>query len=112
MRTWEISIYLVGPEGDELPATCFEKATYNLHESFGKRMKQAFKQPPFTIKEKGWGEFDMIIALTPIGAPKGGDQQIQHDLNFQQERYESTHSVVCPAFHLIWSNILALIHGM
>lgn len=35
----------------------------------------------------------MAITLVPIGAPKGGDQTLQHDLNFQQERYESTHSV-------------------
>ncbi|WPG99798.1 Transcription initiation factor TFIID subunit 14 [Acrodontium crateriforme] len=93
MRSWDISIYLVGPDGDELPATCFEKATYLLHESFGKRAKQVIKNPPFEIKEKGWGEFDMAITLTPIGAPKGGDQTLQHDLNFQQERYESTHVV-------------------
>lgn len=53
----------------------------------------AFKSPPFAITEKGWGEFDMSITLVPIGSPKGGDQLIQHDLNFQQERYESTHSV-------------------
>lgn len=53
------------------------------------------KAPPFNIKEKGWGEFDMQIILTPIGSPKGGDQTLQHDLNFQQERYESTHTVVC-----------------
>ena len=95
MRSWEISIYLVGSDGEEIPASCYEKATYVLHESFGKRMKQTFKAPPFTIKEKGWGEFDMTITLTPIGNPKGGDHTIQHDLNFQQERYESTHSVVC-----------------
>lgn len=93
MRAWDISIYLVGPDGDDVPASCFEKATYLLHESFGKRMRQTFKNPPFAIKEKGWGEFDMAITLVPIGAPKGGDQTLQHDLNFQQERYESTHSV-------------------
>lgn len=52
------------------------------------------RAPPFKITEKGWGEFDMSIVLTPVGAPKGGDQTIQHDLNFQQERYESTHTVV------------------
>lgn len=52
------------------------------------------KQPPFLIREKGWGEFDMTITLTPVGAPKGGDTPLQHDLNFQQERYESTHTVV------------------
>jgi hypothetical protein len=46
------------------------------------------------ISEKGWGEFDMQIILTPIGAPKGGEQTISHDLNFQQNRYESTHNVV------------------
>lgn len=55
----------------------------------------AVKQPPFTIKEKGWGEFDMQIVLSPVGNPKGGDQTLHHDLNFQQERYESTHTVVC-----------------
>lgn len=94
MRSWDISIYLVGPDGEDLPAICFEKATYVLHESFGpKRMRQTFKTPPFKIVEKGWGEFDMNIVLTPLGAPKGGDQTIQHDLNFQQERYESTHVV-------------------
>ncbi|KAF7194433.1 Transcription initiation factor TFIID subunit 14 [Pseudocercospora fuligena] len=93
MRAWDIQIFLVGPDGEDMPANCFEKATYLLHESFGKRAKQSFKQPPFTIREKGWGEFDMQITLTPVGAPKGGDQTLSHDLNFQNERYESTHSV-------------------
>lgn len=41
MRAWDISIYLVGPDGDDVPASCFEKATYLLHESFGKRMRQS-----------------------------------------------------------------------
>ena len=94
MRSWEISIYLQSPEGEDIQANCYDKATYMLHESFGKRMKQVIKAPPFTIKEKGWGEFDMSITLTPVGAPKGGDQVLQHDLNFQQERYESIHTVV------------------
>jgi transcription initiation factor TFIID/TFIIF subunit len=40
MRQWDINIYIVGPDGDDIPATCFEKATYMLHESFGKRAKQ------------------------------------------------------------------------
>ncbi|KAK0945294.1 transcription factor TFIIF complex subunit Tfg3 [Friedmanniomyces endolithicus] len=93
MRAWSIEIYLVGPEGDDLPATCFEKAVYVLHESFGNRKRQTFKTPPFTVKEKGWGEFDMQIILSPVGGQKGGDQIINHDLNFAQEEYESTHSV-------------------
>lgn len=41
MRAWDISIYLVGQDGEDLPANCFEKATYLLHESFGKRQKQS-----------------------------------------------------------------------
>jgi len=94
MRGWNISIYLLSPNGEELPASCFEKATYFLHESFGpKRMRQTIRRPPFTIHEKGWGEFDMQIQLTPIGAAKSGEQTLAHDLNFQQERYESTHNV-------------------
>lgn len=41
MRAWNIAIYLVGPDGEDFPATCFEKATYLLHESFGKKAKQS-----------------------------------------------------------------------
>ncbi|KAF2763744.1 SAS complex, SAS5 subunit/transcription initiation factor IID, subunit 14 [Teratosphaeria nubilosa] len=95
MRQWSIEIYLVGPDGDTLPATCFEKATYVLHDSFGpKRAKQMFRQPPFRIVEKGWGEFDMQILLAPTGSKQGQEIVVAHDLNFQQgERYESVHSV-------------------
>ena len=53
----------------------------------------AFKKPPFRIDEKGWGEFDMSLVLT--GAHKGGEHTLPHDLNFQNERYEATHVVVC-----------------
>jgi transcription initiation factor IIF auxiliary subunit len=51
-----------------------------------------FKKPPFKIEEKGWGEFDMTIVLTAVG--KGGDHTLDHDLNFQSERYEAKHQVV------------------
>jgi transcription initiation factor IIF auxiliary subunit len=51
-----------------------------------------FKKPPFRIDEKGWGEFDMTIVLTAVG--KGGDHTLDHDLNFQSERYEAKHQVV------------------
>lgn len=50
------------------------------------------KTPPFEIKEEGWGEFDMEIVLTAV--EKGGDHPIAHDLNFQSEMYESTHTIV------------------
>ena len=52
----------------------------------------AFNKPPFKIQEEGWGEFDMTIVLT---APdKGGEHTIAHDLNFQEQRYETKHTVV------------------
>lgn len=51
-----------------------------------------FKKPPFRIQEKGWGEFDMTIVLTAFH--KGGEHTLEHDLNFQSERYEAKHIVV------------------
>ncbi|KAF1951255.1 hypothetical protein CC80DRAFT_519569 [Byssothecium circinans] len=90
MRVWSIEIYLLDAEGREVPANCFEKAVYNLHPSFEKN-KQTFKKAPFRIEEKGWGEFDMTIVLT--AAFRGGDHTLEHDLNFQTERYEATHTV-------------------
>ena len=61
-------------------------------ETLTKVLLTAFKRPPFRIQETGWGEFDMIIALTAVD--KGGEHTIAHDLNFQNERYESKHTVV------------------
>ena len=58
-----------------------------------------FKKPPFRIEEKGWGEFDMNIVLTAVG--KGGDHTLEHDLNFQAERYEAKHQVVSDMSDLI-----------
>ncbi len=41
LRNWSIEIYLVGPHGEELPATCFEKVVYTLHETFNERQVQS-----------------------------------------------------------------------
>ncbi|KAF2122922.1 transcription initiation factor TFIID subunit 14 [Lophiotrema nucula] len=90
MRQWSIEIWLLDENKQEVSPTVFEKAVYNLHPSF-ERPKQTFKKPPFKIEEKGWGEFDMTIVLT--AAHKGGDHTLEHDLNFQTERYEATHTV-------------------
>lgn len=49
----------------------------------------AVKKPPFRLDEEGWGEFEMQIVLTAAG--KGGDHTLDHDLNFQSERYEAKH---------------------
>ncbi|EON63974.1 transcription initiation factor TFIIF small subunit [Coniosporium apollinis CBS 100218] len=91
MRAWSIEIYLVNEHGEEVPANIFDKAQYRLHPSFEKRALQTIKQPPFRIQEKGWGEFDMQITLT--AKHKGGDNTLDHDLNFQKERYEAVHTV-------------------
>ncbi|KAK0507666.1 hypothetical protein JMJ35_009555 [Cladonia borealis] len=92
MRSWNIEIYVLhSTSGEEIPATCFEKVTYKLHETFGDRATQTFKRPPFRIQETGWGEFDMIISLNAVD--KGGEHTIAHDLNFQNERYESKHTI-------------------
>lgn len=34
MRKWTISIYLVGADGQNLPAIVFDKVTYKLHPTF------------------------------------------------------------------------------
>lgn len=52
MRGWNISIWIVGPDGEDLPATCFEKAAYVLHESFGKRAKQSMLHWKELVKER------------------------------------------------------------
>ncbi|KAF2181946.1 SAS complex, SAS5 subunit/transcription initiation factor IID, subunit 14 [Zopfia rhizophila CBS 207.26] len=92
MRSWSIEIWLLDEHGAEVQANVFDKAVYNLHPSFEKsKQKQTFKKPPFRIEEKGWGEFDMTIVLTALH--KGGDHTLEHDLNFQSERYEAKHNV-------------------
>lgn len=173
MRRWNIEIFVQGPEGENLPATCFEKVTYKLHESFGKRATQGrctvrgnwsalteyavlevvkrnsrngwctlrardqerskarvttedghmqvmrnivnemlirfivvMRNVPFRIEEKGWGEFEMLVTMTPVGAPKGGDTTIVHDLNFASERYDATHSVVSSVCNTSTSTVI------
>ncbi|KAL8768912.1 MAG: hypothetical protein Q9209_004967 [Squamulea sp. 1 TL-2023] len=92
MRSWKISLVLINEhDGSEMPATIFEKATYKLHPTFGDRETQVIKKPPFRISEEGWGEFDMRIIVSAI--EKGGDHELTHDLNFQQERYEAEHKI-------------------
>jgi len=90
MRTWSIEVWLLDDQGHDVAANVFEKVTYNLHPTF-ERPKQVFKKPPFRIEEKGWGEFDMQIVLTTMA--KGGEHTLDHDLNFQNERYEAKHTV-------------------
>ncbi|RMZ70692.1 transcription initiation factor TFIID subunit 14 [Pyrenophora seminiperda CCB06] len=90
MREWSIEVWLLDDQGNEVMPNVFDKAVYNLHPSFEK-VRHVFKKPPFRIEQKGWGEFEMTIVLSAVG--KGGDHTLEHDLNFQSERYEAKHQV-------------------
>jgi len=47
MRNWHVEVYLVNETDQSLmPATVFEKVTYKLHESFGKRATQGMSDHP------------------------------------------------------------------
>lgn len=87
IRRWSMEVYMVSESGQNIPATVFEKVTYKLHESFGKRATQVVRTPPFKIEEEGWGEFEAIVTVTPLGNPKGGETTIVHDLNFREPEY-------------------------
>jgi len=91
-RDWTIEVYAVNDKGQDIPATIFDKVTYELHPSFGKRAKQTKKEPPFKLSEEGWGEFEMRLGLTPVG--RGPEQFIPHDLNFGTPRYEVEHDLI------------------
>jgi len=90
MKIWSIEIVLLNEAGNEMPASIFTKAVYNLHPSFVNPV-QTFDQPPFRCENDGWGEFDMTIEL--FAAEKGGKHTIQHDLNFAKPKYEAKHTI-------------------
>ncbi|KAF2838299.1 SAS complex, SAS5 subunit/transcription initiation factor IID, subunit 14 [Patellaria atrata CBS 101060] len=93
LRGWSVEIALLTEDGQDVPATCFDKVIYKLHPSFEKRANQTFKKPPFKLQEEGWGEFDMQIEVFPLGGGKSSGIEFTHDLNFQKERYEAVHSI-------------------
>lgn len=92
MRSWSVELHMLDDNGNTIPASIFEKVTYELHPTFPKP-KQTFKAPPFRIDEKGWGEFDMVLRCTLKGKGADRDHPISHDLNFQKERYEAMHTL-------------------
>jgi len=93
MREWSIKIYILGPRGEELPASVYDKVTYHLHPTFQNPTRH-LKKPPFTLTERGWGEFDMEIVLNMVD--KAGQHTIKHDLHFQKPSYDSTHKLKFP----------------
>ncbi|KAG9234785.1 yeats family-domain-containing protein [Amylocarpus encephaloides] len=90
MKLWSVEVFMLDEAGNDKPANCFTKATYNLHPTFP-NPTQTFHDPPFRCQNEGWGEFDMTIDL--FTTEKGGKQTLHHDLNFLKPEYESKHSV-------------------
>ncbi|RYP58376.1 hypothetical protein DL770_010442 [Monosporascus sp. CRB-9-2] len=90
MKEWSVKLYILDQDGNEHPANCFAKVTYNLHPSF-ENPNQTFHEPPFTCKNEGWGEFEMSIDM--FTSEKGGKITIFHDLNFGAPRYENIQTV-------------------
>ena len=41
LRSWNIEIHLLSTTGEDIPADCFEKAVYKLHETFEDRAVQS-----------------------------------------------------------------------
>ncbi|GAO17537.1 hypothetical protein UVI_02003050 [Ustilaginoidea virens] len=91
MREWSLQLYLLDEDGNERPADVFTKVVYNLHPTFANPV-QTFTKPPFLCSNEGWGEFEINIECYTTEKTKL--PLITHDLNFQEEKYQTTHTVV------------------
>ncbi|KAH6994103.1 yeats family-domain-containing protein [Fusarium venenatum] len=91
MREWSMKVFMVDEDGNERSADVFTKVVYNLHPTFENPV-QSFTKAPFTCKNEGWGEFE--ISIDCYTTEKTKLAPIIQDLNFQQTKYEQTHTVV------------------
>ncbi|CAG8502220.1 6907_t:CDS:2 [Funneliformis mosseae] len=102
-RKWKVSIYAVDDMGEHRPLNYVEKVVYILHPTF-EHPERVVRKPPFTLSEKGWGEFDMKIILhyTDKSVPQ---DTLYHDLNFNKSHYEVSHRLTFkdpkPTFQLL-----------
>jgi YEATS domain-containing protein 4 len=55
------TLYLRGLNNEDL-STCIEKVVFQLHPSFAQPIRE-YKNPPFEVTEKGWGEFEAQIRI-------------------------------------------------
>ncbi|CUS20444.1 LAQU0S01e06722g1_1 [Lachancea quebecensis] len=93
MRHWSIEIFLLDEQGNEVPATIFDKVVYHLHPTFANPTR-TFTEPPFKIEEQGWGGFELLISGHLL--EKGGERKLTHDLHFMKEVYEVDHVIQVP----------------
>lgn len=57
MRSWNIEIWLLDDQGNEVMPTVYEKAVYNLHPSFDKNKQSRYTKS--TLKRR----LDVLIAV-------------------------------------------------
>lgn len=93
MRKWSIELVLLDEQGNEIPATIFDKVVYHLHPTFS-NPNRTFMDPPFRIEEQGWGGFELLISGHLL--EKGGERKITHDLHFLKESYQIDHAIQVP----------------
>lgn len=93
MRKWSIELVLLDEQGNEIPATIFDKVVYRLHPTFANPTR-TFTEPPFKIEEQGWGGFELLISCYLLD--KGGEKKITHDLHFMKDTYEIDHVIQVP----------------
>lgn len=93
MRQWSIEIVLLDDQGNEIPATIFDKVVYHLHPTFA-NPNRTFTEPPFRIEEQGWGGFELLISGHLM--EKGGEKKLTHDLHFMKDAYEIDHVIQVP----------------
>ncbi|SCV03216.1 LAMI_0H06370g1_1 [Lachancea mirantina] len=93
MRKWNIEIYLLDEQGNEISASLFDKVVYHLHPTFANPTR-TFTEPPFRIDEQGWGGFELLISCHLL--EKGGERKLTHDLHFMKDSYEVDHVIQVP----------------
>ncbi|SCU89490.1 LAFA_0E18492g1_1 [Lachancea sp. 'fantastica'] len=93
MRKWSIEIFLLDEQGNEVPATIFDKVVYHLHPTFPNPTR-TFTETPFKIEEQGWGGFELLISGHLL--EKGGERKLTHDLHFMKDVYEADHVIQVP----------------
>ncbi|KAF9371333.1 hypothetical protein CPB97_002042 [Podila verticillata] len=91
MRKWKMSLMGVNANGEEETLPYVDYVEYVLHVTFDQPIRKVTTYP-FTLQEKGWGEFDMKIRLyfKDKSIPPA---VLDHDLNFQSTHYEIPHNL-------------------
>ncbi|SCV05765.1 LANO_0H14686g1_1 [Lachancea nothofagi CBS 11611] len=93
MREWQVDLWVLTADGEEIPANIFEKCIYRLHPTFTNPTRIKTK-PPFTLREKGWGEFSYPIQCFFLQG--GGEVDFLHELSFHENIYFSDVRIKVP----------------